>query len=118
MNALAPYIFLKSIELLDVCFEVFGANAGEMSFTHPIATERARKMRGAIEYYLGRGKSLPLYANALLAIDRVFHWFLVGCILNLQRLKSQGRTPRARIRLTVAEHDERMEAQWNLKDEE
>ena len=115
MNALAPYIFLKSIELLDACFEVFKTNAGEMSSTHPSATDRARKMREVIEYWIGRGKPVPRYANALRAIDRMFHSFLYGCIMNLQRLKSEGRVPRERVRLTVAEYDERMEAQWRAQ---
>ena len=112
MNALAPYIFLKSIALLEACFEVFDVSAGEMSATHPSSIDRARKMRGAIEYIIGRREPVPRYANALRAVDRVLDAFLFGCIMNLRRLKAEGRTPRERIRLTVAEYDERMEAEW------
>ena len=112
MNALAPYIFLKSIALLESCFEVFDVSAGEMSATHPSSIARARKMRGAIEYIIGRGAPVPRYANALRAVDRVLDVLLFGCIMNLRRLKAEGRTPRERIRLTVAEYDERMDAAW------
>ena len=103
-TALAPYIFLKSVETLDACFEVFGGQAGAMSFTHPSATERARKIRDAIAMqlrYHNTGKSFPA---AVRVVDIISDGMRVAAVMNLRRLRSQGRVPRERIRLRVAEN--------------
>lgn len=109
---LAPYIFLKGIELLDACFEVFGQQTGDMSFTHPSATVRARKMRDVIAMHLNYHNSFRLYPQAVRVVDRVFHWFLVAAITNLQRLKNEGHAPRDRIRLLDAEHEQAIRDRW------
>ena len=110
-NCLAPYIFLKAVETLEACSEVFGL-AGEMSATHPSPTKRARKMRAVLAHYLEHRKATKLYEPALRAVDRIFHWFLFVSVMNIQERKAAGEKPRERLRLTVVEYDERMEAEW------
>lgn len=113
-NCLAPYIFLKSIETLEACSEMFGM-AGEMSATHPSVTDRARKMRGMIQAYLEHFNATKLYPGALRAVDRICHWLLFSAFINLQQRKAAGEAPRERLRLTVVEYDERMEAEWQAR---
>ncbi|MXP30165.1 hypothetical protein GRI58_15250 [Porphyrobacter algicida] len=100
---LAPYIFLKSVEVLDACYEVYDEHAGAMSFTHPSAQERAQRIRTVLimhAQYHNSGKILPL---ALRAIDLICHGLGLAALTNLQSLKSKGKTPRERIRLSVSE---------------
>lgn len=103
--ALAPYIFLKSVETLDACFEVFDQKAGAMSFTHPGAGERARRLRAVIAAHLryhNTGEVLPL---AMRAVDIIMHWILFASVTNLERLKAEGRVPQERVRLRMIERD-------------
>jgi hypothetical protein len=113
-NCLAPYIFLKGVETLEACSEIFGM-AGEMSATHPSPTDRARNMRGLLHAYLESKKATRLYAQALRAVDRIFHWLLFSAFLHLQERKAAGDSPRPRLRLTVVEYEERIEAEWQAR---
>ena len=113
-NCLAPYIFLKAVETLEACFEVFGMG-GDMSATHPSPTARTRKMRAVIAMYLEQLNATQLYESALKAVDRIFSRFLFTSVMNLEQRKAAGETPRARLRLTVAEYDERVEAEWQQR---
>ena len=102
---LAPYIFLRSVDILDACYAVFDEKAGAMSFTHPSARVRARRIRPQLlrhARYHNSGESLP---EAFGAVDLVLDSFASCATANLKRLKSMGRTPRERVRLTMSEHD-------------
>lgn len=102
---LAPYIFLRSVDVLDACYAIFDKKAGAMSFTHPSARDRARRIRPQLlqhARYHNSGDSLP---DAFDAVDLVINGFADCATANLKRLKSMGRTPRERVRLTVSEHD-------------
>lgn len=102
-TALAPYIFLKAVEILDACFEIFEGQKGVMSFTHPSATDRSRAIRRVIALHLAYHQSGAMLPAALNAVDRIMHWLLFAAVTSLQQLKDQGRTPRERVRLRAAE---------------
>lgn len=83
-SILAPYIFLKSVEILDSCFEVFDEKSGMMSFTHPSAAARAEKIGAAIALQLdlmGKGQQ---FAEAMRIIDVISYWLLGGAVHNLK----------------------------------
>ncbi len=113
-NCLAPYIFLKDVETLEACSEIFGM-AAEMSATHPKPTDRARKMRELLHAYLENKKATKLYPSALRAVDRICHWLLFSAYLHLQKRKAAGDVPRPYLRLTVVEYEERIEAEWQAR---
>lgn len=113
-NCLAPYIFLKGVETLEACSEIFGM-AGEMSATHPRPTDRARKMRGLLHAYLENKRATKLYPSALRAVDRICHWLLFSAYLHLQERKAAGDVPRPHLRLTVVEYEARIEAEWQAR---
>lgn len=106
-TVVGPYIFLKSIETLDVCYEVFDQKGETMSFTHPSATERARQMRQVILQHMEYHNSAALVPIALRRVDQISHWLLFAAITRLQALKAKGVRPRERIRLRVSELGER-----------
>lgn len=105
LTVLAPYIFLKSVETLDACHAVFEGNPGDMSFTHPSPTERARRMREVIAMHMQFHNSGALLPIALRRVDQVSHWLMFSAITNLKRLKAKGTKPRERIRLRMSELD-------------
>lgn len=72
-------------------------------------------MRAVLARYLEHRKATKLYEPALRAADRIFHWFLFVSVMNLQERKAAGGKPRERLRLTVVEYDERMEAEWQAR---
>jgi hypothetical protein len=72
-------------------------------------------MRAVIAMYLEQLNATQLYGSALKAVDRIFSRFLFTSVMNLEQRKAAGETPRARLRLTVAEYDERVEAEWQQR---
>lgn len=103
----APYIFLKSVELLDALFEMFSENKSGLTATHPSATDRARKMRDVIAMHMDYHRSGSILPQAIRTVDRICHHLLVGLFLQFNRLKGQGVTPRARVLMRESERGER-----------
>lgn len=102
-TCIAPYIFLRSIETLDFCYEIFDRRSAGLSFTHPSATRRAEHVREVIGRHLAYHDSGKLLTAGLRRVDQISHWLRFAATQYLHMRKAVGAAPRPQSRLRAVE---------------
>ena len=105
LTSVAPYIFLKGIQVLDACQSLHARATGGIDSTHPSADERLNSIRTVMARHMARKDpdgNLPII---LQRIDQVFHWINQQAVAGVVKRTATGMTPRKREGLRLFERD-------------
>ncbi|MCT7663539.1 M48 family metalloprotease [Shinella kummerowiae] len=100
----APYIFMKAVEILELCHAMAGDKARDLHSTHPPAAERSKRIRASLVELEGAD---DLLERLMQKIDQLFFWISRTAVTEINRRARLGSTPRKKVLLRAFEGSER-----------
>lgn len=105
LTSVAPYIFLKGIEVVDACQSLHECATGGIDSTHPSSKDWLHSIRAVMERHMSRKDpdgNLPI---VLQRIDQLFYWIRQQAVAGIVKRSAFGMTPHERANLRLFERD-------------